>query len=687
MKKTISVALLLCMSIPMLSQNLGLKRNIERSNDSIFLCENGHRFLIDSTRVLSRFKPDVKKASLDVRYKLFNNLDIMEIEIPQNIKIEDYVKYLEQTDYFDKIEFNCFYSPSIISNDTYVNDQWYLSKIKVYDSWNISTGSSSVKVGVIDNGVDATHNDIGIGTDNYSNINISGGYDFISNTTYSPPVGSHGTMCAGIIGAKTNNSIGISGICGGNNSAGIEMVSYRTDYSAAMVISSINHAIGNGVKVLNMSLEGPYNYYLSNAMDIAHNNGISMVCSTGNSGISSIAFPASHQYSIAVGSSGGEDSRSFFSNYGPGIDIVAPGENIKSTSLNNSYSTSSGTSFSTSQVTGTIALMLSVNPSLTPIEIRNILHDTAYKKPTYSFDSWGWNGEIGYGILNCRLAVETVLFPQLEILGPSTICDSESYSIANLPPNVSITWSLKNNPYNYNIILQQNYPTGNQCTINIEDNLSLNDTLIASIVGISGNNAILKKKIQTGWNFTGSYSIFSSNNILLGTYSFTNNELIGLRAGERATLSSPYFDDAAITHTTNPNFFWMGNFITNDIEVWFNSYTQPCPSITVHGVNPSPCDNFTFYITQLHSLDFSPLLQIEGHQINISLNQHNVDHAKENNLSWSIQVLNIVTGENVYEGIIENYKDVLDTTQWKPGIYLIRSRIGEAVVVQKVVVK
>ena len=168
---------------------------------------------------------------------------------------------------------------------------------------------------------------------------------------------------------------------------------------------------------------------------------------------------------------------------------------------------------------------------------------------------------------------------------------------------------------------------------------------------------------------------------------FTNNELIGLRAGERATLSSPYFDDAAITHTTNPNFFWMGNFITNDIEVWFNSYTQPCPSITVHGVNPSPCDNFTFYITQLHSLDFSPLLQIEGHQINISLNQHNVDHAKENNLSWSIQVLNIVTGENVYEGIIENYKDVLDTTQWKPGIYLIRSRIGEAVVVQKVVVK
>ena len=689
MKKSISVALLLCVIIPMFSQSLGLKRKIERSNDSIFLCENGRRLHIDSTKVLSKFKHGVRKTIPDVKYKIFKNLDIIEIEIPQNIKIENYVDYLEKTEDFDKIEFNCFYSPCIVPNDSYVNDQWYLSKIKAYDAWNISTGSSSVKVGVIDNGVDATHNDIGTGNDNYSNINVSGGYDFVSNTTYSSPTNSHGTMCAGILGAKTNNSVGISGVCGGNNCAGIEVVSYRTDYSAAMIISSINHAIGNGVKVLNMSFGGEYNFYVSNAMDIAYNNGISMVCSTGNSGISSIFFPASHQYSIAVGSSGGGDSRSIFSNYGPGIDIVAPGENIKSTSLNNTYSTSSGTSFSVPQVVGTIALMLSVNPLLTPFEIRNILRDTAYKNPNYSYDLWGWNGEIGYGTLNSRLAVETVLIPQLEITGSEIICGTESYSIANLPPNVSISWSLKNNPYNYNNILQQNYPTGNQCTINIEDGQSLNDTLIASIMGISGTSTILKKKVQTGWNFIGTYRVYDTTGNPTGSnYTLSNGELIPLLSGEKAVISSAYFEDAVITHTNDANLIWLKNFYNSDIEVRIKPFHNLSSPIVVTGINSSPCDNFRFYIIQLHSVDdFIPLLQIDGKQVRISLDEKHADYVKENNLTWSIEVSNVITGENVYTGEIENCKGILDTSRWKSGVYVIRSRIGDNIVVQKIPVK
>ena len=272
------------------------------------------------------------------------------------------------------------------------------------------------------------------------------------------------------------------------------------------------------------------------------------------------------------------------------------------------------------------------------------------------------------------------------IIGPGSICGTESYSIANLPPNASVTLSLKNNPSNFGSMLQQNYPLGNQCTININNNENLNDTLIATITGTTGTIAVLKKGVKTGWNFSGTYSIYSSN-VLLGTYSLANNELIGLIQGERAVLSSPFFDDAVITHTNNENFVFWRNFINSDIEVWFNSYNPPRTSIIVNGVNSSPCDNFTFHVGQVYPFNFSPLLQIEGRQINVYLNKQDVDYARENALTWIVEVSNMITGENVYTGEIENYNGTIDATRWKSGVYAIRNRIGDNIVVQKIAIK
>lgn len=198
--------------------------------------------------------------------------------------------------------------------------------------------------------------------------------------------------------------------------------------------------------------------------------------------------------------------------------------------------------------------------------------------------------------------------------------------------------------------------------------------------------SVLKKGVKTGWNFTGTYSIYSSN-VLLGTYSLANNELIGLIQGERAVLSSPFFDDAVITHTNNENLVFWRNFITSEIDVWFNSYDPPRASITINGVNPSPCDNFTFYVAQIFPFNFSPLLQIEGRQINVSLNQQNADYARGNALTWNVEVSNVITGENIYSGKIENYNGTIDATRWKSGVYAIRNRIGDTIIVQKVAIK
>lgn len=281
----------------------------------------------------------------------------------------------------------------------------------------------------------------------------------------------------------------------------------------------------------------------------------------------------------------------------------------------------------------------------------------------------------------------TTFHPITEIVGNSNLCGTEVYSVANLPSNVSVTWSLKNNPYNFNSMLQQNYPLGNQCTIILENNESLNDTLIATVVGASGTIAVLKKKVQTGWNFTGSYTLRNSSGSTSGPYAFTNGEIIGLTEGQTATLSSTYFDNAVITHTNNSNFHMWGNLYNSDREAWFTPNSNISTSITIHGVNPSPCDNFTFYVALLHHGILSPLLQIEGRQIKVSLNHQNADYAKEDNLTWFVDVSNVITGEIVYTGEIENFYGTLDASKWKSGIYAVKSRIGDSVIVQKIAVK
>ena len=319
-------------------------------------------------------------------------------------------------------------------------------------------------------------------------------------------------------------------------------------------------------------------------------------------------------------------------------------------------------------------------------------HSAIRLNSTWYQSKWGANALVKHHPND----VPVIYHPELQkkyyarhpsIVGPGSICGTESYSIANIPPNASVTWSLKNNPSNYGSMLQQNYPLGNQCTININNNESLSDTLIATVVGASGTIAVLKKKVQTGWNFSGSYTLRNSSGWTSGPYAFTNGEIIGLIEGQTATLSSPYFDDAIITHTNNANFNLWGNLINSDIDVWFSSYGPPRTSITINGVNPSPCDNFTFYVAQILPFNFSPFLQIKGRQIKVSLNQQNVDYVKENSLTWFVEVSNVITGENVYTGEIENYNGTIDATRWKSGVYLINSRIGQSVVIQKVAIK
>lgn len=187
---------------------------------------------------------------------------------------------------------------------------------------------------------------------------------------------------------------------------------------------------------------------------------MTIVCSSGNQYSQHINYPASHEHTIAVGSIDIYNNKAASSNYGEGLDLVAPGESIKSTYLNNSYHTGSGTSFAAPHVSGVIALMLSVNPYLTPSGIKNILINSTIKIKygTYIYDNSGWNEYVGYGLVNaCEAVVKALNCP---ISGPSFICQSstDTYSISNPPSCCSVYWTINNSDFTIT-------SSGNQCSV------------------------------------------------------------------------------------------------------------------------------------------------------------------------------------------------------------------------------
>lgn len=415
-----------------------------REGSKLFLVERGRKYDVDPKILLAKVRNSNYQMKSGVKPLFVDKLGIARISVPDSIKTEDYKIFLEKTNDFEFVEFNTIYlSCSFLPNDVDLPNQWHLAKINAYDAWEITKGSSAVKVAVIENnGISCNHPDIGMGTDGYTNINISSGYNYVNNTTTHTPTHYHGTFVAGVLAAKTNNSIGIAGIAGGDNSAGSIVIPYQTGAITSNIISAINDAVDEGAKVINMSFGGPNSSSVETAIQNAYIHGVTMVCASGNSYSPYLYYPASSQYTIAVGATNKNNQRVSFSNYGTGIDLVAPGDTIYSTKYDatnntNTYGSDSGTSYAAPQVSGTIALMLSVNPFLTPTEIRKILRKTAYKLNGYTYTN-GWNQEVGYGLLNSYAAV----LDAIQIIGPSSFCNTAFYSINYLPAGATVTWNV-----------------------------------------------------------------------------------------------------------------------------------------------------------------------------------------------------------------------------------------------------
>ncbi|MGN7295761.1 S8 family serine peptidase [Ferdinandcohnia sp. SAFN-114] len=266
------------------------------------------------------------------------------------------------------------------------NQKWHYDMIKAPQAWTVTNGSSAVKIAVLDTGIDHNHPSLA----NF--VNTSLGRTFVGGTTMD--VQGHGTHVAGTIASYGS----VSGVM--QNASLIPVKVLGDDGSGSLygITQGILYAANIDADVINMSLGGGgYNQSMDEAVQTATSQGTIVVAASGNDGASSISYPAAYSSVIAVGSVTSNRTRSSFSNYGSGLELMAPGSNIYSTYPNSRYTSLSGTSMATPHVAGVAGLIRAANPNISVSQARQILRDTAQEA--------GSSTQYGYGIVDAHAAV------------------------------------------------------------------------------------------------------------------------------------------------------------------------------------------------------------------------------------------------------------------------------------------
>jgi len=336
------------------------------------------------------------------------------LSLPPDLSVNDALRWYQRQNVIDQAEPNYLIPLKTVPNDPDFSRQWALhntgqaggtddADIDAAESWDIEQGNRDVIIAIIDTGVDYTHEDLAaniwqnqgeisgneidddgngyiddiIGWDFVDGFGGAEGEDFVMPDNDPMDRHGHGTSVAGIAGAVANNDIGIAGVAWNCKIMPVR-AGYKTSSGGGVLESddtaqAIVYAAESGAKVINLSW-GDYqkSNLIEDAITYATNKGALVCAATGNKNSNSLIYPAASENSavMAIGSTDNQDNKASFSNYGDWVHVSAPGANIYSTCINNSYYQMSGTSMSAPHVAGVAALLFSYFPDISPIEAK-----------------------------------------------------------------------------------------------------------------------------------------------------------------------------------------------------------------------------------------------------------------------------------------------------------------------------
>lgn len=415
-------------------------------------------------------------------------------------------------------------------NDPLYAEQWHLPQIQLPAAWDLTTGSPSVRVAVIDTGILSNHPDFAgqlvDGVDMIGDSENAGDGDGVDSNPEDEGDGDlgdgsssfHGTHVAGTVAAATNNSVGVGGVAWDSRIMPVRALG-RSGGTSFDIIHSIRYAAGlsnasgdlptQPADVINLSLGGAGSSQSeADAVTAARNAGVIVIAAAGNSGTQDLEFPASYEGVVSVSATNQTNVLTEYSNFGPTVDVAAPGGDMsedvntdgfpdgvlsaigsdRDNSLTYGYRRYEGTSMAAPHVAGVVALMKAVYPDLTPAILDQTLKEG---RITDDLGAAGRDNQFGYGLINAFKAVMTAQ-------------ELASGTLQPLPPSLLASPSA----ISFGVI---------------------NTELVLSLTNAGGGDlSVTGVSDETDWL---NVSAFSTNDVGLGSYRVTADRT-GLAAGE-----------------------------------------------------------------------------------------------------------------------------------------------------------
>ena len=402
-------------------------------------------------QILVKFKPSVSEQTIKAtiaayqtkKIKRILRADIYQLQIQKGENVEDTLYAMSKNPDIEYAKPNYIAYIAVTPNDTFFQFQYALDNsgqdigipgsptgtakadIKATTAWGETKGDEEILIAVIDSGVDLEHPEL-------INKIFSSGRDFANEDSDATDDNGHGTHVAGIAAAETNNNEGIAGVAWNCKILPIKVVLVPDDPNEepyaelGWLIEAIYWAVDNGAGVINLSLGADVDaQILKDAVKYAFDNNVVVVAAVGNDG-GSVVYPAAYDdYCLAVAATDYNDERVSYlnsdweSNFGPEVDVAAPGERIMGpvpmwypTQIWGDfelppYGYGSGTSSATPHVAGLAALIKSIKPGLNVDEIMDVIRYSA--DDINKSDHPGKDEYIGYGRLNMEKALVPII--------------------------------------------------------------------------------------------------------------------------------------------------------------------------------------------------------------------------------------------------------------------------------------
>lgn len=564
-------------------------------------------------------------TSLSRPFYLFDNKDLLHTIRAEFTKIQEVDALVNDLNKKDIIEFaekvpleKVLWTP----NDPYYavisgkNFKWYLDVIKADSAWDIQTGNPNIKVAIVDNFVWGNHPDLQISSSNLCKFTTSTQYTVgnaspssssipqsSSNSAYEA---SHGTHCAGLVGAINNNGIGIASIGGGVTLMGVAVGKESYPKYIQYGTEGVQWAANNGANVISMSYgSSSPSTTAQTMMQACYNAGIVLVAAAGNEGDEDnyISYPAGYPTVISVASVNGDGKLSYFSQWGEGrADIAAPGGFIASTSTfpniasttyclsyqyknyypttftNTYYDGMQGTSMACPIVAGLCGLMLSKDSTLTPAQIKTRLQKTATplnSASTHTID--------GHGIINAYAALG---YNYLFVSDTNILFSSEANQTRKFIIYSSVDWTIDSIPTWLNI--QPTSGNAGETEVTIKTNSSNESTGLYTIQLKIKSDEVKPKYLQVYQaNYEITTDILPKYILLSGAKNSSDTIIINSNVAWEIINESNWLgtnkisgtgNDTIVVHAKSAN-TWNINRTTN-LMINFISYKYDTVSIT-----------------------------------------------------------------------------------------------------------